>query len=481
MTTSTWMRGLGALIFLAAGACDGGTNRGDRGETDASISDGMAGTGSDLPAVVVPHCTGTLASDPGLAAGEMIRHDDLIVGGIYVDRYTWRDADARVRSVSLKKQCAENPGNGGYAIQMTYQVVAGANVVTRTLGSDDGSDGGFGYFVSHEAYRHFSDGSDGTIASKNGEDDSALGKGFPTTATAITTATTAIYTVSQNYYRWGTKNAAMYDDNTGTIPTPAATSEHVRYLMPVVMAWSFAAGSNYPMIRTTVDQTHVPGADLVFFDVRGPYGILRFDEGKGLAIEGLFWGDRFDSFKNIAVPLTWGCGGDWSVANAGARYHALVAGDYEMGLYEPTLANASATADGYSDNRGKAAANISCADSAGLKLPCPGEWPYQSLNYSLDPTTPNQPTTGQKIAWGSSGFYGSSLTAVSAGPGLTQAFSGRPASGLLVYDLCLVADKPTLAQAGNGAATMQSRTAQVSAVAANRAPGGLCAVPAAKR
>jgi hypothetical protein len=152
-----------------------------------------------------------------------------------------------------------------------------------------------------------------------------------------------------------------------------------------------------------------------------------------------------------------------------------VAADYEMGLYEPRTIAQSALADGYSDNRGKPAAMVSCADSAMLALPCPGEWPYQSLNYSLDESTPTIPTTGMKIAWGSAAFYGSSLTMISAGNGLSETFVGQPAGGL-TYDVCVVVDRPKTDQAANGAAMMQSTTRAAAQNAANRAPGGLCAI-----
>lgn len=464
-----WVRSTLLFAFCLLPAC------GDDGDPAMPTPDsGVLGSDGGIS---MHDCVGSEATgDPELAVGEDFRHDEVKIGSIYVDRYVWRDTAGLVRSVSLKKQCAQNAGNGGYAVRMTYQVVIGANTTTRSLNADDAGDSGWGYFVSHEAYRHFSDGTDGTIAARNNEDDSALGKGFPVVGASSVSKQGATHTFVQQYYRWGTIDAAAYDPVNNVIPTPAGTSAHRRYPLPVSLTWSFAANTDYPLVRTTVDQSMIPGFDRVFFDVRGPYGVLDFDEGKQLPIEGLVWGDRFAAFHNVAVPLTWSSGGDWSGAPPSARYHALVAGDYEMGLYEPRAVSETALVDGYAENRGKPAATLACADGAALRLPCQGEWPYQSLNYSLDPATPATPTTGQKIAWGSAAFYGSSLASVAAGPGLNQPLTGRAADARLTYDVCVVVDRPLVAQAADGVVTLQSRTAAVAGAAANRAPGGKCAV-----
>ncbi len=58
---------------------------------------------------------------------------------------------------------------------MTYQQSGGQTI---TVNADTGFDGGFGYFVSHERFRNFTDGTSDTIASKIfGADDSPLGSG----------------------------------------------------------------------------------------------------------------------------------------------------------------------------------------------------------------------------------------------------------------------------------------------------------------
>src|SRR5216683_393557 len=114
------------------------------------------------------------SASSALAAG--VTHQVTAINGLQVDRYSWPDSSGLTRTVSLKQEGNGNPGHGGYAIQTTYQL----NGQTITVNADSGGDGGFGYFVSHERFRDFTDGTSNTIASKIfGVDDSPLGSGFP--------------------------------------------------------------------------------------------------------------------------------------------------------------------------------------------------------------------------------------------------------------------------------------------------------------
>ena len=102
-------------------------------------------------------------------------HQVTVVNGLQVDQYSWPDSKGLTRTVALKQEGNGNPGHGGYAIQMTYQL----NGSTITVNADPGGDGGFGYFVSHERGRDFTDGTNDTIANKIfGVDDSPLGSAF---------------------------------------------------------------------------------------------------------------------------------------------------------------------------------------------------------------------------------------------------------------------------------------------------------------
>ena len=112
------------------------------------------------------------------------------VNGVAANIWSWTDSTGKLRTVALKKEGAGNKGHGGYAIQMTYfgTTIAGkpSKVVVNAA---TGADGGFGYFVSHERYRFFTDGNYGTIASRIfKKDDSPLGLGFKATTTRPATA-----------------------------------------------------------------------------------------------------------------------------------------------------------------------------------------------------------------------------------------------------------------------------------------------------
>jgi hypothetical protein len=157
------------------------------------------------------------------------------------------------------------------------------------------------------------------------------------------------------------------------------------------------------------------------------------------------------------VPATRSSAWTWNAANRGARYNLLVVGTnsalngrYEMGLFEPLPASGSALADGYVPERNYTSASYaaaggtsydSCSPQAQQTLPGDGYWPYQSLQYSLPcPPTANYlttPTTGKKIAWGSTAYYGSTLTSTWNGYE-SLPLNAWPASHKLNYSVCVV-------------------------------------------
>jgi hypothetical protein len=155
----------------------------------------------------------------------------------------------------------------------------------------------------------------------------------------------------------------------------------------------------------------------------------------------VIWGDRYH-FRTLGKPATRGSDWIWKGRNGGARYHALIAGPYEMGLFEPRPFRQSALKDAYADERGSRSSvyngGAGCLYEPQL-LPCDWEWPYQSLQYSLPPNR-TDPTTYKKIAWGSSYFYGTgpSLPYVYDSPDTRERFNGFPGSGRIVYSVCLV-------------------------------------------
>jgi hypothetical protein len=373
------------------------------------------------------------------------------VNGFKVDRYTWLDSKKRPRSVALKKEGNGNSGHGGYAVQMTYQYSSGGAWRTVTVNAREGSDGGFGYFVSHERYRDFSDGDNNTIAGKIfGADDSPLGRQFPVVGTKLTLQNTnaVAHRFTLTYPRYGTVNPIPKDpDGNDVSLTPTAKSLLKRYALPITIIWVFQTGVDFPRIQTTVNLDSVPGPDRVNFDLRGPYGVMNFDNGANSLIAKAMWGDRFH-FTTTGSTLTRNRSWTWRTANQGARYQALVAGAFEMGLVEPRKFTQSTLVDGYSEARGQSSTLYNngqgCPDLEQL-IPCDWEWPYQSAQYSLPYDNPNAGTTFEKIAWGSAPFWGTgpSLPQVYDTPTTSKVFKGFPAGKRITYNVCVVLGRTT--------------------------------------
>lgn len=378
------------------------------------------------------------AADPAFA----VTVTQPVVDGLKVYQYAWTDSQGRPRTVSLKQEGAGNPGHGGYAVAASYQFLAGG--VWKTKVVKPGAAGeGFGYFVSHERYRLFSDGSSATIAAKIfGVDDSPLGRGFPVVTRRFTTGPgKGIIQFALTYSHYGTAAANGLDPDTGNDLPPLGTSAALfkKYDLPVDITWYFKDGADYPRIRTHVYLNSVPGPDRVSFDLRGPYGKLDFDGGAN-PIAQIRWGDSHH-FVSTTAPLTRNSTWSWASGNAGARYTSLSAATFEIGLLEPgRYRGQTRINDGYADGRGKTSATYfdgnGCPFQAQL-IPCDYEWPYQSAQYELPYNNRNGATTSEKIAWGSSSYYGTSLTSTYDGVA-ARPFDGFPASKVLGYDVCLV-------------------------------------------
>jgi hypothetical protein len=378
------------------------------------------------------------------------------VNGFTVDKYTWTDSAGLPRSVSLKREGNGNPGHGGYAVQMTYRINSGGPYPLVTVNNDPGD--GFGYFVSHERYRDFSDGGYDTIAHKIfNANDSPLGRNIAVAGKPLNLATPgmAAHRFTTTYPRYGTVDPILKDANGNDVsPTPINPAALALYHMPITIIWYFADGTDYPRIETHVGFGDVPGADRVNFDVRGPYGVMRFDNGRNDNVDRVIWGDRYH-FTTLGKPATRGSAWKWLARNRGARYNALIAGKYEMGLFEPRPFTKSALRDAYADERGSESSVYNGGNGCKYQdqlIPCDWEWPYQSLQYSL-PNNKTDPTSYKKIAWGSSYFYGTgpSLPIIYDSPTTTQTFNGYPATHKITYSVCVV-----LGLTGPGGLTRQA-------------------------
>jgi hypothetical protein len=385
---------------------------------------------------------GTVIDEPAFEQGDGVSRESASVGGLAVDRYTWTDSQGRSRTVSLKRQTASD--NGGYAVQLTYQVRAGADWRTVTVDGTAGGENGFGYFVGHELYRNFDNGGSGTIAGLHGEDDSPLGNGFAVQGnhSAITAQSTAVsHTFTLSYPKWGTR-VPMADV---TAKTPVALGAHQKFMLPVTLRWVFQKGTDFPRIDTRVDLSEATAGQLAF-DMRGPYGTVEFaDSDVNAPLNNVQWGDSLHHFTTRAPAsgsLTTQAAWTWNEPMGGTRsYHGLIARHsstgalYEIGLVELKLGqDAGLVYGGYSLNNGTTKA------ASGHALLSPefseSEWPFQSAQYSgLSAATP---ATGKKFAWGSSPFYGSALSSVYFNDATSLPIDAFPGSRTLLYRTCLV-------------------------------------------
>jgi hypothetical protein len=375
-----------------------------------------------------------------MAPAHAVTRQDTMVNGIAVYRFIWEDSKGLRRSISLKKEGSGNSGHGGYAVQATYRYID--NGVTKTALINAPTGDGFGYFVSHERYRKFSDGDSSPIAQKIfGRGDSPLGRGFAVaTRTVASAPNKGIIQFRLTYPRYGTIDATTFNPNTGEDDPPLSTNPalYTLYDLPVQITWYFQDGKDHPRIVTRVNMMNVPGPDRVSFDVRGPYGKLDFDLGSN-PIRQVLWGDRFH-FKTTSTPLKRSSTWVWTQTNSGARYNSLIADRFEMGLIEPRPFSKSGLNDGYSDGRGKNSATYfngnGCPDPV-QRIPCDYEWPYQSSQYELPYDNQNGTTTSEKIAWGSAPYYGMSVTSTYDGT-TSVPFVGFPTSKIIQYHVCLV-------------------------------------------
>lgn len=376
--------------------------------------------------------------EPTLAPGQRVRREVGIINSAIVDRYTWRDASKRPRSVSLVRygQVVNGRRQGGYAIQFTYQIpvaMAGPSQ-WRTVYINppaDRSDAGFGYFVSHELYRTFDapvcpdDSTQCAIAHVHGEDDSPLGLNLPGRGTNIVlTGKRAIHAFTLNYPHWGTIDPIADPES---MLTPSNPALHRKYDLPVTIHWEFIAGQNYPLWSVHYDLSGA-GVNRLSIDLRGPYGVMVFDETDSV-LRRVEWGDKYlfgTSGKGVTTNSAW----TWNQPNAGARYNLLIAGLYEMGVVQNVPYATSTIGSGWTNDRNRTSAQgLGCPEAA-WRLPCDWEWPYQSVQYEGLST---RMTRAKKLAWGTAPFFGTAKTAVWINATMTEPFAGYPAASYSVW------------------------------------------------
>lgn len=394
---------------------------------------------------------GTQAADlplPTLDPTGNIKAEVGALNGKNVLRYTWGDSTGKPRSASLICQDSAGTNCGGYAWQFTYQAADSTDIAVNAATEEDS---GFGYFVSHEMYRQFSDGSNGSIASRHGQDDSPLSKDFAGLGTVVSTdKLKSVHQYTLNYPHWGTI-APLANDGIVSID-PAA---HKKYNIPVTITWEFINGKDYPLWRVEYDFSAIP-VNTVYADIRGPYGHMRFDNSTDNPVTGVEWGDKylFAAQPGPAGGLTTESPWQWDKLNTGARFNLLIAGQYEMGIVENKPYAQSTLGSGWSDDRGRnSTQGKGCAPN---NMPCDWEWSYQSIQYGLT----DNPTGYKKLAWGTAPFVGSDLTVAWINNTENEAFSGYPKVSFGVW---ITFDK-------SGGAKTRSLAAAIGGVAFNQAP-----------
>lgn len=371
-----------------------------------------------LPAAIVL----SLWLAPAARAQTLLIEHDVTVDGMVSDRFTWRDAAAQPRvGVLAHNDGQTGPGGtrGGELTEFRYQTAGG----TRIVGASGSAASGFGYVVSHR-----SEGTDGIAA-----DDSPLGHQF----------TGQFQRVFEGRHHAIFRFTQLYPRYSSTTANPPNTL----YNVPVTIDWVFSTGRNHPLWAVTWDLSGVP-VDAVISDTRAPYGELLFDgsasEAAASVIAGVGWGDRY-KFFSTTNPVTYNSSWTWNTANT-IPYVKLwtTAVDATMGTVQ-TQTIVQQDAGGYwgvnrwnsTSASGNACDNIN--GDANHVMPCDFNWPYQSINYSLDPLNPDNSTNNTRLAWGANfGFLGQAQyytdgSAYYGGPLPNTAASGWPKKSYSTY------------------------------------------------
>jgi hypothetical protein len=397
-----------------------------------------------------------VSSDPQLAYG--------CVG----DRFTWRDSANQPRVAVLVhntgQSCPGGNSRGGELRVFKYEVPGG----TRIVRASSSAASGFGYAVSHR-----NEGGNGLPPGVF--DDSPLGHQFPGNFSRVFSGRHhAIFRFTQLYPRYSRTAAGA--------PTT--------YPVPVTIDWVFATGTDHPRWAITWDAAGVP-VDALEDDSRAPYGELLFDgsatEGAHSVIAGVGWGDRYE-FTTTGGPASYGSAWTWNVPNT-IPYVKLwtTAVDATMGTVLTQTIQQQDAGGYFGTSRWNttSAAGNACGAPFGpsTSMPCDFNWPYQSINYSLNPFAPAQTTFNTRLAWGTNfGFLGQQDyfvhgSAFWGGPLPNQTASGWPRKSYSTY---IVLGRHTLDPVGAQVAQVETAqsvaaTAAIGSVATN-GPAGVARV-----
>ncbi|KAB2898320.1 MAG: hypothetical protein F9K31_10160 [Dokdonella sp.] len=319
------------------------------------------------------------------AGNGLVQEQNVTVAGMLSDRFTWRDSLARPRvAVLAQNNGAPGPGGarGGALREFRYQTPANATRVAGVTNYGNAGYAGFGYVVSHSAWA-------GNVCIGN---DSPLG-GFigGQFQRVFTGRHHAIFRFTQNYPRNCRESGAPQ-----SVP------------LPVTIDWVFATGRDHPLWAVTFDMSSLP-ANYLNDDSRAPYGELVFDGDGSQLVSGVAWGDLW-KFTSTSAPLTLGSSWTWNQPNTVPYVKEWITGtDATMGLVQtqPLLQHDAGGGRNpwwhdMTQFWNKTSADGPAGD--GYLMPWQGEWPYQSIAWSLGATTP---TSNTRLTWGTQfGFLG---------------------------------------------------------------------------
>lgn len=326
---------------------------------------------------------------PTPAGGLTIEHD-VAIDGLGGDRFNWFDSAGQPRSAVLAHNdggTAPGGSRGGELRELRYMTPQGP----RHVRAPATGAGGFGYVVSHPT---------DTAACTGGGDSSSLGHFRTGTFQRVFEGRHhAILRFTHTYPRYCTR-----------LP-PAAQHD-----LPITIDWLIANGRDHPLWSVTWDLSGV-AVDRLEDDARAPYGELLFDGSASSAahapIAGVGWGDRYE-FVTTTAPLTYNSHWTWNQPNT-VPYVKLwtTVVDATMGT-AATQTITQQDAGGYWGtnlwNTTSAMGNGCTVATGGIdhRMPCSFNWPYQSVNYSMDPfANPNTGTNNTRLAWGTNfGFLG---------------------------------------------------------------------------
>lgn len=358
---------------------------------------------------------------PGTAVPAIQVDRNVNVAAMTSDRFTWRDSANRPRSAVLAHNSGQNgpqapggyPNRGGALRQFSYQLADGTTRTANVTASGNAGQGGFGYVVSHA----------GSTDHCTSGDDSPLGYAFSGNfARVFEGRHHVIFRFTQNYPRYC------------TTATPAQN-----HAMPVTIEWQFSTGRDHPLWSVTYDVSAI-AANRLNDDSRGPYGELLFDgaasEGAHAQIAGVAWGDRY-KFTTTTAPVTTASAWTWNQPNT-IPYVKLwtTAPDATMGIVQNRTIVQQDAGGYWGVNRwnSTSAAGAGCASPA-QTMPCPWNWPYQAIAWSIGAN----PTRNTRLAWGTNaGFLGQTSyythgSAYYGGPLPNTTAPGRPYKSYSTY------------------------------------------------